>query len=313
MSPEAVVVAKQAAGQRWAAERDLTDALESLAVAAVVAAAEAQRPADRWRTSSSASSGSSPATPACATRWPTRRADAGRKEALVSSLLEGKAAPTDACGWSARPCSPRAAASSDRAWTSYLALARRPPRPARRASCAAAAALDEEQQRAARRGAVRAPTAATVQLNVVVDPDVIGGIRVQIGDEVIDGTIPRRLEEARGTARLTQPPPATQHRTDRHRNPADHEAEQPRRRDDMAELTIRPEEIRDALEQLRPVLRARRGLPRRGRPRHRRRRRHRPRRGPALGDGERAARVRGRHPGPGAEPRRPRDRCRRPR
>ena len=42
VSPEAVVVAKKAAGQRWAAERDLTDTLESLAVASVVAAAEAE-------------------------------------------------------------------------------------------------------------------------------------------------------------------------------------------------------------------------------------------------------------------------------
>ena len=47
VSPEAVVVAKKAAGQRWAAERDLTDTLESLAVASVVAAAEAQGRADQ--------------------------------------------------------------------------------------------------------------------------------------------------------------------------------------------------------------------------------------------------------------------------
>jgi F-type H+-transporting ATPase subunit delta len=37
----------------------------------------------------------------------------------------------------------------------------------------------------------------TVHLNVVVDPDVLGGIRVEIGDEVIDGTIASRLDDAR--------------------------------------------------------------------------------------------------------------------
>jgi F-type H+-transporting ATPase subunit delta len=31
---------------------------------------------------------------------------------------------------------------------------------------------------------------------VVVDPKIIGGVRVDIGDEVIDGTIAARLEEA---------------------------------------------------------------------------------------------------------------------
>jgi F-type H+-transporting ATPase subunit delta len=37
----------------------------------------------------------------------------------------------------------------------------------------------------------------TVHLNVVVDPDVVGGVRVEIGDEVIDGTIASRLDDAR--------------------------------------------------------------------------------------------------------------------
>ena len=36
-----------------------------------------------------------------------------------------------------------------------------------------------------------------VHLNVVVDPEVIGGIRVEIGDDVIDGTVASRLDDAR--------------------------------------------------------------------------------------------------------------------
>ena len=35
-----------------------------------------------------------------------------------------------------------------------------------------------------------------VQINVVIDPAVVGGIRVQVGDEVVDGTILRRVQEA---------------------------------------------------------------------------------------------------------------------
>ncbi|HEY9564757.1 MAG TPA: F0F1 ATP synthase subunit delta [Nocardioides sp.] len=35
-----------------------------------------------------------------------------------------------------------------------------------------------------------------VHLNVVVDPSVIGGLRVEIGDDVIDGTVSNRLSEA---------------------------------------------------------------------------------------------------------------------
>ena len=36
-----------------------------------------------------------------------------------------------------------------------------------------------------------------VHLNVVVDQDLIGGVRVEIGDQVIDGTIAGRLDDAR--------------------------------------------------------------------------------------------------------------------
>ena len=36
-----------------------------------------------------------------------------------------------------------------------------------------------------------------MHLNVVVDPEVLGGLRVEIGDEVIDGTIVSRLDDAR--------------------------------------------------------------------------------------------------------------------
>jgi F-type H+-transporting ATPase subunit delta len=36
-----------------------------------------------------------------------------------------------------------------------------------------------------------------VDLNVLVDPGVLGGIRVEIGDDVIDGTVASRLDAAR--------------------------------------------------------------------------------------------------------------------
>ena len=36
-----------------------------------------------------------------------------------------------------------------------------------------------------------------IQLHVVVDPELIGGLRVEIGDDVIDGTVVSRLDDAR--------------------------------------------------------------------------------------------------------------------
>jgi F-type H+-transporting ATPase subunit delta len=36
-----------------------------------------------------------------------------------------------------------------------------------------------------------------VRVNVIVDPQVVGGIVVQVGDDVIDGSVSARLEQAR--------------------------------------------------------------------------------------------------------------------
>lgn len=45
--------------------------------------------------------------------------------------------------------------------------------------------------------ALSAIAGRTVRLNVAVDPSVLGGVYVAIGDEVIDGTVATRLEQAR--------------------------------------------------------------------------------------------------------------------
>ncbi len=37
----------------------------------------------------------------------------------------------------------------------------------------------------------------SIRLRVVVDPDLVGGLRVEIGDDVIDGTVSGRLDDAR--------------------------------------------------------------------------------------------------------------------
>lgn len=36
-----------------------------------------------------------------------------------------------------------------------------------------------------------------IQLNAVIDPDVLGGVRVQVGDDVIDGTVAARIADLR--------------------------------------------------------------------------------------------------------------------
>ncbi|MDQ4005831.1 MAG: ATP synthase F1 subunit delta [Actinomycetota bacterium] len=56
--------------------------------------------------------------------------------------------------------------------------------------------LDEEHRRRLIE-ALGGATGKTVELKVVVDPSVIGGVVARVGDQVIDGSIRRRLELAR--------------------------------------------------------------------------------------------------------------------
>jgi F-type H+-transporting ATPase subunit delta len=54
---------------------------------------------------------------------------------------------------------------------------------------------DDRRQRLA--SALEQSTGREVELKVTVDPDVVGGLVVRMGDTVIDGTVARRLDELR--------------------------------------------------------------------------------------------------------------------
>ena len=56
--------------------------------------------------------------------------------------------------------------------------------------------LDEEQRRRLTEALERA-TGKKIELKVLVDPSVVGGLVARVGDQVIDGTVKRRLELAR--------------------------------------------------------------------------------------------------------------------
>ncbi len=58
--------------------------------------------------------------------------------------------------------------------------------------------LDADQERRLAE-ALSALKGRRVRLNVAVDPEVLGGVYVTVGDEVIDGTIASRMEQARRT------------------------------------------------------------------------------------------------------------------
>jgi F-type H+-transporting ATPase subunit delta len=59
----------------------------------------------------------------------------------------------------------------------------------------------DEKQRDELGAALSKATGKNVELKVVVDPSVIGGVVAKIGDTVIDGTIKHRLDQLKQQTR----------------------------------------------------------------------------------------------------------------
>jgi F-type H+-transporting ATPase subunit delta len=192
---DALDIVKVAAAQRWSEERDLTDMLESMAVAAVVAAAEQDGRADQMEDELFRFERIVAGNPGLRDALTDRRASAEGKERLVASLLEGKATPETLRLVRQAVRSPRGR-RFDRVLESYLGIAAK-RRDQLAATVTTAVDLEDEQRRRLAAALSNFYGGKKVHLNVVVDPAVIGGIRVQIGDDVVDGTILRRLEAAK--------------------------------------------------------------------------------------------------------------------
>lgn len=190
----AVELVAVVAGQRWAAERDLADTLESLAVQGLLANAEGTGRIDRVEDELFRFERIVAADPALRDTLSSRNTDADGKAGLVRSLLEGKAAPETIRLAEQAVRVPRGR-RLDRVMETYLELASR--RRDELTALVTVAAPLSEQQRARLRAALETHYGKSVTLQVVQDPAVMGGIRVQVGDEVVDGTVVRRLEQAR--------------------------------------------------------------------------------------------------------------------
>ncbi len=194
VSPAAVELLTVLTAQRWSTERDLADTLESLAVETVVSGAETSGDADRLEDELFRFERIVAGNPALRDALTDRRGDAREKEQVVTELLDGKV-----CAQTLRLARQSVLAPRgrrfDRVLETYLDIAG-----TRRQQLAATvvSAIDlDATQRERLANALSSHYGKDVHLNVVIDAAVIGGIRVQIGDDVVDGTILRRLEGAR--------------------------------------------------------------------------------------------------------------------
>lgn len=192
--PATVTVVADAVSQRWSNEKDLPNALEEAAVEAQIAMAQAAVRADDVEEQLFRFERAVAATPELREALADRRLPVERKVDVVQQLLADKAFPE-----TIRLARQAVIAPRGKRFTQviehYLKVAER-----RREQLSAVVTVAQpltSEQRDRLTAALARIYSAPVLINMVLDPQVLGGIRVQIGDDVVDGTIIRRLDEAR--------------------------------------------------------------------------------------------------------------------
>ncbi|MEU5212569.1 F0F1 ATP synthase subunit delta [Streptomyces sp. NPDC020742] len=178
---------------RWSRSRDLADAIEELSYSADLAAAQRTGALDDvedelFRFGRIVSSNGE-----LRRALTDRNAAVPAKTELLHSLLGGRANPVTeriVIRLVAQPRSRSLEAGLDA--LSKLAAHRRD----RVVAVVTSAVPLSEGQRERLSASLAALYGRQIHLNVDVDPEVLGGVQVRIGDEVINGTIAARLEEA---------------------------------------------------------------------------------------------------------------------
>lgn len=192
IGPVAIEVLVAAVRLRWAGGRTFTSALERQAVRAQLRALESsgleETEDELFRFGRFVES-----DPGLRSALADRSAPLARRQDLVSDLLTGKA--NDVSVALAR----RAVAARQRTFANtlegYISLTAA-ERSRLLATVRVARPLEPEQLERLQRALSR-QVGREISVQVVVDVDVLGGVRVELGDEVIEGTMSNRLDQAR--------------------------------------------------------------------------------------------------------------------
>ncbi len=194
VSDLAVDVVLMAVNRRWSADADLVMAIELLADQVVFTVAESDETLDATEEEIFRFGRALDASPALQMALTDPAQSAETKAAVVGSLLGGRvtAATEQVLQYAVGHLHGR---RIDSVVDDLCALAAK-QREKVVAEVRVAAPLDEAQARRLADALTRLK-GRTVRLNVAVDPAVLGGVHVKIGDEVIDGTVSARMEQAR--------------------------------------------------------------------------------------------------------------------
>jgi F-type H+-transporting ATPase subunit delta len=182
------------AGARWSVARDLADAAEELAVLATAAAAGGAGNLDDVEDELFRFGRIASGEPELLAALSDQRLPDAQKRGLLDELLSGKVVPASLQLITEAVINPRG-----RSLEANLADYARLVADWRQRLIAVVRVATElsDRQRQRLSGALSAMYGHGIQLNVVIDPRVVGGMSIQIGDELIDGTLSSRLAALR--------------------------------------------------------------------------------------------------------------------
>lgn len=195
VSDAALAVLGDAVATRWSSDADLVDGIEQLGAQAAFIVAEADGSLDRVEDELFRFGRAVDGSPQLQMALTDPSLPAERKTALVRDLL-GQASPVtvELLAYASAHLRGRAPAVAVEQLAGLAAEQRRRVL----AEVRSAVALTDEQQ-SRLTAALSRTQGRPVRLNVIVDPSVVGGIVVRVGDDVIDGSVASRLEQARRT------------------------------------------------------------------------------------------------------------------
>ncbi len=194
VSQVAVELVTGAARQRWSAPGDLSDATEQLGVIALVTAAEAAGKLDELEDELFRFGRVVGSDPSLRLALSNPFLAAEHKQEVLDALLKRQATRQTVRLVSQAAVHPRGR-SLDASLEEFARLAAQ--RRERLVAEVHVATALTAKQRGRLAAALSAAYGHDVHLNIVIDPQVLGGMSIRIGDELIDGSTASRLAELR--------------------------------------------------------------------------------------------------------------------
>ncbi|HEU5485390.1 MAG TPA: F0F1 ATP synthase subunit delta [Microlunatus sp.] len=192
VSAAAMEVVVQAVALRWSGGRTLTAALERQAVRAELMQADRDGRLDDTEDELFRLARVVESDSGLRNALGDRAVDRSHREELIGSLLQGRATPATTV------LAQRAVGARERSYghtlEGYINLAAAQKNRVIATVRVARPLTDDQLQRL--RSSLARQVGRDVALQVLVEPDLLGGVRVELGTEVIEGTVSGRLAEA---------------------------------------------------------------------------------------------------------------------